>query len=154
MKEFRFVVNEEILKKLNIDSSKAKDFIDYYLARNKRVRHFLPSESRKEEFLLIVAEPGMTIKRKVKIGSEEAKNLISEAELIVKKKGIGHLKANGTEGYAERVSAFKAGEREPIFEEIQIEFEVGEDKMKNLEKAIKPLSIIKKGIFDYISERI
>ncbi len=153
LKEFRFVVNKETLDKLKIDASRAVDFVDYYIQRNKRVRHLLSREGDKE-FVLIASEPGMIVKRKMDIKKDEAERLMKETEIIVKKQGIGHLIISNIEGYCEKVTAIKAETEEIIFDEIQIEFEQDQDKIPVLKREIKPLAIVNKGLYDYISERI
>ena len=152
MKEFRFVISKETLDNLKIDSSGAKDFIDYYIERNKRVRHSL-GKPGKEEFALISGEPGMTFKRKIAISRQEAEILMKQAKIIVKKQGIGHIHVSGIEGYCEKVAAINAETEKIILEEVQIEFEQSQDKIKILEREIKPSGVINKGLYDYISER-
>ena len=151
LKEFRFVLSKETLGKLKIDSKRAKDFNDYYLLRNKRVRHFLATRGNKEEFVLIVSEPGRIVKRKISIDKKEANELMKQAELIIKKNGIGHFVVEGYEGYIEVVSAFESGNKKPFVDEIQVEFELDSDKIPILKKILKPSKIIEEGMYDYMS---
>jgi hypothetical protein len=148
-KEFRFVVKNA--DAINANAVNVSDFIDYYLSRTKRVRHFIKDLKAKGKFFLISTEPGMIKKEKKEITKAGAENLMKDAVLIVKKKGVGRGLVDGIEGYCERVSAFKPGKNKPFIDELHIEFETSQDNIARLEKIVKPLKIIKTGLFDYLS---
>ena len=149
--EFRFVVEMSKLEQLNPNLSDVSDFIDYYLARNKRVRHFIKDRKNAGKYFLISSEPGMITKQKKEISKEDAEQIIRKAILIVKKKGAGRIWIEGIEGYSEIVSAFKPGEKKHFLEELHVEFETDQKEIPKLEKSMKPIKIIRVGLFDYLT---
>jgi hypothetical protein len=153
--EFRFVISMEKLKHLSLDPKRSKDFDDYYLSREKRIRYFVRSnDDRAGKFFLIESKPGSIIKKGQEITSEEANNLLKETILLIRKKGCGHISCEGVEGYAEIVVVFNNINASPLFEEVHIEFEENPSKIPLLSKKIAPLHIIKTGLFDYIKTKI
>jgi len=152
-KEFRFVIpNKEVLNKFNLNVSERKDFVDYYITRRKRIRHLLKTKQEGEHFYIVDCEPGSRIKQKKEITKRAANELIKNANVIVKKIGLGHIMCLGIIGYSENIIAYRKESRTPFLDEIHIEFEVGEKVIPALYKEIKPLKVIKKGIIDYINE--
>ena len=149
-KEFKFVIADiEILKKFNLDKIRAKDTTDYYISRIKRVRRYFQTNNEQEHFVLIVAEPGSRIKKNKAITKKEAIELVKSANLVVEKKGIGHIQVLDTEGYAEHVKIFKDKSKEAFIDEIQIEFEESDKLIVPLRRELSPIKVIQKGIFDY-----
>ena len=148
MKEFRVVIDEKDISNFNLDASKAKDFTDYYLERSKRIRHF-PINNK---WFLIEVEPGTIEKNKKEILEQEAKKMTFGCNLIIEKKGIGIVDIEGIEGYMERVLVYHPGNNEPIINEVHIEFEEDFEKIPEIENKIRPLKIIKQGMFDYVSK--
>lgn len=126
--EFRFVVDDVV-----ISYPLPKEYIDYYLSRTKRIRH-------DHNWFLIECEPGTVKKNKKEISPTEAKDLIKNAILIIKKKGVGYVNIDGIEGWSEYVN-----------DELQIEFECPREFLPKLEKKLKPKKIIKVGLFDYFT---
>jgi hypothetical protein len=148
--EFRFVVKDTgVLKKFNLDPSRAKQMRDSYVARNKRVRYYPQTKTEPEHFVLIIAEPGSRIKKNKAITKREAIELVKNKILVIEKKGLGHIRVLDVEGYAEHIQVFSEKSNESFIDEIQIEFEESEKIIPALTKEIEPLKIIKKGLFDY-----
>ena len=134
--EFRFVVKD--IAKLNPLLDKNVDFIDYFIKRDIRVRKFIKDyKGREGKFFFTVSEPNSIYKKSEEISKTIAETLIEHAILVVAKKGVGHIIAEGIEGYSENVSAFKPGKNKPFIDEVHIEFEVDN---KLITKLISSLS--------------
>jgi hypothetical protein len=148
--EFRFVVKDlDILKKFNLNSSRARDMTDYYIFRDKRVRHYFKTKNEQEHFVLITAEPGSRIKKNKAITKREANELVKGRILVVEKKGIGHINVLDVEGYAEKIRMFAGNSKGAFIDEIQIEFEESNKIIPALTRELEPLKVIRTGIFDY-----
>lgn len=147
--EFRFIVKDIMAHKP--DAANVSDFVDYYFARNKRVRYFSKDKKYVGKYLLISTEPGMIVKQKKEISKKEAESVIKKAILIVKKQGVGRIWVGGIEGYSERVSAFRPAEKKPFLDEVHTEFETDQKEINKLEKLMNPLKIIRVGLFDYLN---
>jgi hypothetical protein len=148
--EFRFVVKDiDVLKKFNLDSSRAKDMRDSYTARNKRVRYYPKTKTEPEHFVLIIAEPGSRIKKNKAITKREAIELVKNKILVIEKKGLGHIKVLDVEGYAEHIQVFSEKSNVPYIDEIQIEFEESDKIIPALTRELSPVKVIQKGLFDY-----
>jgi hypothetical protein len=148
-KEFRIVVADVLA--LKPDPSRAADFEDHYLSRETRIRHFTKHPAKAGKWYTIATEPGMIVKDYKETDEKSAKNLLKDAILIIKKKGIGHFNAETVDGYAERVMAYRPGEDNPFLDEVQIEFECGMDKLKMVREKLRPVKVIEQGLFDYVS---
>lgn len=149
-KEFRAVVNN--IQKYTPNPKRAANYIDYYLSRNQRVRHFTKHPIKAKKWFLITSQPGMIVKKQEEISVREAKKLISTPILILRKRGIGHIQISGIEGYAERVIAFRGNSPKSFLDEVQVEFEVSPKYIKTVVGKLNPLRIIKVGLFDYITK--
>ena len=150
VEEFRFVVKDiEILKKFNLDSTRARNITDFYLTRSKRVRYYAKTNKEAEHFVLIVAEPGSRIKKNKAITRREVNELIKASILTIEKKGIGHITVLDKEGYAEQVKVFIKKSKASIIDETQIEFEESNKIIPALSKEFEPIKIIRQGLFDY-----
>jgi hypothetical protein len=151
MREFRVVIKEG-LDTYIVDRDHASDYYDYYISREKRVRHFTKDPDKREKWYFIRTEPGMIHKDYDEIGELRAQSLIQNPIITIKKNGIGLVQVVGQEGYAERVIAYgKNGNL--LFDEIQIEFEIDPEMyIPIIEQELHPEKIINKGLFDYVSD--
>lgn len=148
--EFRVVVNN--VKKYAPNPERAANFIDYYLSRNRRVRHFTKHPTKAKKWFLITSQPGMIVKKHEAISVREAQKLISSPILILRKRGIGHIQISGIEGYAERVIAFRGNSPTSFLDEVQVEFEVSPKYIQTVVDKLNPVKIIKVGLFDYVTK--
>lgn len=148
MEEFRFVFEELPVK---ADSEFAVNFTDYYIKRNERVRDVSKSKKDPNTFYLITSEPGKIVKETKEISQEEALKYMEKANLVIDKKGVGEIEVNNIKGYAERIQVYKKDTL--ILDELQVEFETDEKNLSMLEKTLKPIKIIKQGLFDYVSSK-
>lgn len=149
--EFRFVLTNDQIENLEISQTGAIDFNDYYLAREKRIREIIRSDDGSEgKFFMIEAKPGSIVKKKIEINEKEAKKNIKQAILIIEKKGFGHIHVGDASGYIERVKIFEKGSKKPLVDEVHIEFEEDFNKIDSLSKKIRPMKVIRTGLFDYL----
>jgi hypothetical protein len=151
-KEFRVVVDN--IRKYTPNPTRAANFTDYYLSRNQRVRHFTKciDITKANKWFLITSKPGMRVKKHEEINVKEAKKLIISPILILRKRGVGHLVVDEIEGYAERVIALMGKSKKPFLDEVQIEFEVSLNLIEKVVSKLKPLKVIKVGLFDYVTK--
>jgi len=145
MTEIRLIVDDV---KIDVNTEKASNFIDYYLSRTQKVRYI--SDSLEDKYFLINYEHGV-IDEKCEITREEAWTYMVRADFIVEKEGVGHIIVDNIEGYLERVLVYK--DKGLIYDENHIKFK-DDAKLKScLIKELKPKGIIKDGLYDYVFKK-
>jgi hypothetical protein len=146
--ETRFVIEESVIEgRTLIDGDSmpiGETYTDYYLTREKRIRHFVDRNKR----FLIESIPGSIDKDGYLIRKRIAEDMIDHSTaLVIEKRGVGAFEfIEGVKGYVEYVHCNGT-------KELHIEFEFDDPIiLQKLEKTLKPKKVFRKGLFDYFTQ--